>query len=165
MAMKRFCKIATENRQKGSALFDAMIATLLVMIMGLGPMYVIVKAQAAQRTGGSQQWVTSELRNLLLRNPHNEMCDASGNAIGVWANPQTFTRTGLVTGGGTAPSVSVVVTALCYPAGTLTVNGVSVVRSTVTLVGCAGSPLGGMGPIIIREGDVANNEPTSCDNS
>lgn len=145
-------------------MIDAMIATLLVMIMGLGPMYVTVKASVAQRTAGGQQWVAGELRNLLLRTPHDAMCDASGNAIGAWANPQTFTMTGLATDGGTAPSVSVVVTTLCYAPGTVTVKGTNITRSTVTLVGCASAPLAAMGPVIIREGDVANNEPTSCSN-
>lgn len=163
--MKRIHKPPAARRQKGGAMIDAMIATLLVMVMGLGPMYVTVKASVAQRTAGGQQWVAGELRNLLLRTAHDDMCDASGNAIGAWVNPQTFTRTGLATGGGTAPSISVVVTTLCYAPGTLTVNGINVARSTVTLVGCAGAPLTSMGPIIIREGDVANNEPTSCSNS
>ena len=163
--MKRIHKTTAARRQKGGAMIDAMIATLLVMVMGLGPMFVTVKASVAQRTAGGQQWVAGELRNLLLRTAHDKMCDASGNVKVTWASPQTITRTGLATGSGTAPSISVVVTTLCYAPGTLTVNGTNVTRSTVTLVGCAGAPLASMGPIIIREGDVANNEPTSCSNS
>lgn len=163
--MKRAHKSSAAARQQGGALIDAMIATLLVMIMGLGPMFVTVKASVAQRTAGAQQWVSSELRNILLRTSHSEMCSSSGVALGAWARPQTFTHTGLATGGGSAPSMSVVVTTLCYAPSAITVNGTAVSRSTVTLVGCASAPLSGLGPVIIREGDAANNEPTSCSNS
>ena len=163
--MKKSLKISTAGRQKGGAMIDAMIATLLVMIMGMGPMYVTVKASVVQRTAGAQQWVSGELRNILLRTSHSEMCSPSGTALGAWASPQTFTHTGLATGGGSAPSMSFVVTSLCYAPSSITVNGTNVARSTVTLVGCAGAPLTGMGPVIIREGDVAVNEPTSCSNS
>jgi Tfp pilus assembly protein PilW len=163
--MNKRPRLSKPGRQKGGALIDAMIATLLVMIMGLGPMYVTVKASVVQRTAGAQQWVAAELRNILLSTSHSEMCSPSGTALGAWASPRTFTRTGLAAAGQSAPSVTVVVTTLCYAPSAITVNGTSVARSTVTLVGCAGAPLTGMGPVIIREGAVAGNEPTSCANS
>jgi len=161
--MKRIHKTQAARRQQGGAMIDAMIATLLVMIMGLGPMYVTGKATVAQRTAGGQQLVAGELRQLLLNTPHDAMCDADGNVKSDWTNPQEINLTGLATGGGTAPAISITVTTLCYASNTaLTINDTSVSRSTVTLVGCASAPLASMGPIIVREGDVANNEPTSC---
>lgn len=165
MAMKQFHPISAARRQKGVGMIDAMIATLLVIILGLGPLYVIVKASVAQRTAGGQQWVAGQLRSLLLSTAHEAICDTSGNVTASWANPRTITAEELVSDGGPVPSITLVVTALCYAPGAITVNGVNVARSTVTLVGCASGPLASMGPIIIREGEVADNEPTSCSNS
>lgn len=144
--------------QRGDALFDAMIATLLVMVLGMGPMYVATRAAVAQREGVIQQVAASELRSILLSTPKSEICTASG-PVGLWATPQIFQVQSQVSGG---PAVDMTVTTLCQNTD-VEIAGVTVTQPMATLVGCLPAATGVSGPLIMREGGVLEDEPTSCE--
>lgn len=147
------------RHQRGEALLDAMLATLMVMILGMGPLYVMTKAAVMQREGTAQQLVSAQLRTLLQTTPKSLMCNNDGTRAAGWSQPQTFTLT--TSGGDTPQPVDMTVTALCYSEST-TVNGVSVPQVQRTLVGCLPAALGMSGPVVLREGATRNDEPSSC---
>ena len=146
--------------QRGDALIDAMVATVLVLILGMGPMYVATRAAVAQRDGASQQVAAAQLRSLLLSTPSSEICDSSG-PLNAWASGQSFQVQSAYTGG---PSLTLAVRAVCQNV-TTTVAGVAVTRPMPTLIACLPSGKGIDGPLIIREGPVSANEPTTCETS
>lgn len=147
------------RHQRGEALLDAMLAALMVVVLGMGPLYVMTKAAVMQREGTAQQLVSAQLRTLLQTTPKSLMCNSDGTRAVDWSEPRPFTLT--TSGSGTPQSVEMTVTALCYSENT-TVNGVSVPQVQRTLVGCLPDALGMSGPVVLREGTTRNDEPSSC---
>ena len=147
------------RHQRGEALLDAMLAGLMMMILGIGPLYVMTKAAVMQREGTAQQLVSAQLRTLLQTTPKSLMCNSDGTRAAAWSQPRTFPF--LTSGSGTPQQVDMTVTALCYSENT-TVNGVTVPQVQRTLVGCLPAALGMSGPVVLREGATRNDEPSSC---
>lgn len=147
------------RQQRGDALIDAMLAMLMVLIVGMGPLYVMTKAAVMQREGTAQQLVSAQLRTLLQTTPKSVMCNADGSRTASWSVPNTFPIT--TYGSGTPQQVDMTVSALCYSQNT-TVNVVSVPQVQLTLVGCLPAALGMSGPVVLREGATRNDEPTAC---
>ena len=143
--------------QRGDALLDSMVATVLVLILGMGPIYVGARAAVAQRDGASQQVAAAQLRSLLLSTPSSEICDATG-PLGLWATTQSLQVQSAYTDG---PSLALTVRASCQNV-TTTVSGVAVTRAVPTLIACLPSGKGMDGPLIIREGPVSANDPSTC---
>ncbi|MDP2418175.1 MAG: hypothetical protein U1D25_01910 [Hydrogenophaga sp.] len=136
-----------------------MLATLMVLILGMGPLYVMTKAAVMQREGTAQQLVSAQLRTLLQTTPKSQICNADGSRTADWSAPSTIALT--TYGNATSQQVDMTVSALCYSVNT-TVNGVSVPQVQLTLVGCLPTALGMSGPVVLREGATQNDEPTSC---
>jgi len=147
------------RHQRGEALLDAMLATLMVMILGMGPLYVMTKAAVMQREGTAQQLVSAQLRTLLQTTPKSQICNADGSRTADWSEPSTMALT--TSGSGTSQQVDMTISALCYSEN-ITVNGVSVPQVQLTLVGCLPAALGMSGPVVLREGATQNDEPTAC---
>ncbi|WP_123785285.1 hypothetical protein [Pseudazoarcus pumilus] len=55
----------SSRMQSGSALLDALLATLVLTIVGMGPLLVTAKALVAQRQSTVQQLTAVELRELM----------------------------------------------------------------------------------------------------
>lgn len=53
------------RKERGDALIDAMMAMVLVSIVGIGPVYVSAKATVVQRQSAMQQTASIQLRQLL----------------------------------------------------------------------------------------------------
>jgi len=157
---KRPAQAARGRRhQRGDALIDAMLATLMVLILGMGPVYVMTKAAVMQREGTAQQLVSAQLRTLLQTTPKSQICNTDGSLTADWSEPSTIELT--TSGNGTSQQVDMTVSALCYSEN-ITVNGVSVPQVQLTLVGCLPAALGMSGPVVLREGATRNDEPASC---
>lgn len=68
------------RKERGDALIDAMMAMVLVSIVGIGPVYVSAKATVVQRQSAMQQTASIQLRQLLLvaevdpLNPPLDLC-------------------------------------------------------------------------------------------
>ena len=67
MKQRRSFKPVTCHRrqQAGDALLDALIAMLLAMVIGLGPVYVASRGAVAQRQASYQNMAVVEMRKLL----------------------------------------------------------------------------------------------------
>lgn len=144
--------------QRGDVLLDAIVAVLLVMLLGAGPLYVASRATVVQKQSALDQVAASELRSILNTVPRSSICSASG-PVGKWAQPQTVAIGSPNT---SATKVNMTVSALCNTAA-VEVGGVSLSLPQVTLVACFPQTLTKQtGPVIIREGAVSTSEPKTC---
>lgn len=93
MRQRRSIKPATCHRKKqaGDALLDAMIAMLLAMVIGLGPVYVASRGAVAQRQASYKNMAVVEMRKLLAQGP--ALCGQPAGTYTILNLPVTVTCT------------------------------------------------------------------------
>lgn len=158
---RRTAPKAGRRHQRGDALIDAMLASLITLLLGMGPLYVMTKVAVMQREGSAQQLVSAQLRTLLQTTPKSDICNTDGTPT-TWS-PYSIPLPAQSASGSTQ-QVAMTVRALCRSEN-ITVNGVSIPQVQLTLIGCLPVTLGLSGPVVLREGSPQNDEPTTCPTS
>ena len=144
---RSFKPIARQNKKQiGEALLDAIIAMLLAMVVGLGPVYIASRGAVAQTQASYKNMVVLEMRKL-LDTPVSTLCGTPpqitvnqvGNSTAVLSLPVTVScttrvATGIVIGGRTV-----------NPTGTLSAQ-------TISLSVTDSAMFGGGGTITITQG-------------
>lgn len=142
-----FIKPVTCRRRKqaGDALLDAMIAMLLAMVIGLGPVYVASRGAVAQTQASYQNMAIVEMRDLLA---------AQGPAL-CGTTPQISVISAVTTT--TVLELPVTVSCTDRPASGITIGGQAVDPSgsgsakTVSLSVTSSAKFGGSGTITITQ--------------
>lgn len=137
------------RKQAGDALLDAMIAMVLAMVVGLGPMYVASRGAVVQTQASYQNMAVVEMRKLLA---------TQGPAL-CGTTPQiTVNRVDAASGDPAVLDLAVAVTCSDRPATGITIGGVSVdptltgAAKTVSLSVTSSTKFGGSGTITITQG-------------
>lgn len=137
------------RKQAGDALLDAMIAMVLVMVVGLGPIYVVSRGAVVQTQASYQNMAVVKMRELLA---------TQGPAL-CGTTPQiTVNKVGAASGNPAVLDLAVAVTCSDRPATGITIGGVSVdptltgAAKTVSLSVTSSTKFGGSGTITITQG-------------
>lgn len=139
------------RKQAGDALLDAMIAMVLAMVVGLGPMYVASRGAVVQTQASYQNMAVVEMRKLLA---------TQGPAL-CGTTPQiTVNKVDAASGDPAVLDLAVAVTCSDRPATGITIGGVSVdptltgsgAAKTVSLSVTSSTKFGGSGTITITQG-------------
>ena len=137
------------RKQAGDALLDAMIAMVLAMVVGLGPIYVVSRGAVVQTQASYQNMAVVEMRKLLA---------TQGPAL-CGTTPQiTVNKVGAPSGNPAVLDLAVAVTCSDRPATGITIGGVSVdptltgAAKTVSLSVTSSTKFGGSGTITITQG-------------
>lgn len=117
MKQRRSFKPVTCHRrqQAGDALLDALIAMLLAMVIGLGPVYVASRGAVAQRQASYQNMAVVEMRKLLAAQGPASLCGTT---------PQITVKT--TDAATTILNLPVTVTCTTRPASGITIGGQAV---------------------------------------
>ena len=78
--------------EKGDALLDALIAMVLVLVLGMGSVYVSAKATVSQRQAASQQTASVQLRQRMQASGP-ALCSAAPTPISVAGSSLAVTAT------------------------------------------------------------------------
>lgn len=137
------------RKQAGDALLDAMIAMVLAMVVGLGPIYVASRGAVVQTQASYQNMAVVKMRELLA---------TQGPAL-CGTTPQiTVNKVGAASGDPAVLDLAVAVTCSDRPATGITIGGVSVdptltgAAKTVSLSVTSSTKFGGSGTITITQG-------------
>ncbi len=137
------------RKQAGDALLDAMIAMVLAMVVGLGPLYVASRGAVVQTQASYQNMAVVKMRELLA---------TQGPAL-CGTTPQiTVNKVGAASGDPAVFDLAVAVTCSDRPATGITIGGVSVdptltgAAKTVSLSVTSSTKFGGSGTITITQG-------------
>ena len=102
MIRARYADRSLHHRQEGATLIEAMVATLLLMILMLGLTFALSHTLVVQRHTNAQNIAVLELREQAHRVGLSGLCDGGSNSVSISA--QTVT---IATSSCTSPAISV----------------------------------------------------------
>lgn len=125
--MKAAPYIDPPHRQRGDALFEALIAVVLASVIGLGLTYAAARMANSQRYMNAQNTAVHEMREELLKKGFtaDELCDADNLE---WNGSSAYT-----------PSGDTIAFDLTCESTTITVNGIDIQLQAVKSLSSSGN--------------------------